>query len=162
MSELILIAAMDSAGGIGLNGKMPWHIPGELAFFKRTTEGYPIIMGRKTFESIGGKPLPGRRNLVVSSAGCFAPTGVETFESPLHALYEVKNEKAFVIGGARIYEALLPVADTLILTRIAKFYGCDTFFPAFDPFKWDYAGQEDNTPGSLPITYTATYRRIAA
>jgi len=133
--QLIAIAAMASNRVIGRDGTLPWHLPEDLKFFKKTTAGHPVLMGRKTFESIVaalGKPLPNRRNIVLSST--LAPQeGIEVIPhlaslSQLSAL----TSPVYLIGGAQLYEALLPVCDELLLTWIDQPYEGDAFFPAFE------------------------------
>ncbi len=108
---------------------MPWHLPADLAWFKRTTLGHPVVMGRKTFESIG-RPLPKRVNVVISGDADFAPEGVTVVRSPEQALEVVAdNEEVMVIGGGAIYQAFLPHADRLYLTFIDLDVEGDTRFP---------------------------------
>ena len=133
-----LIAAVDSKNGIGLNGKMPWgHIKEDMEFFRKTTTGFTVIMGRGTFESLGNKPLPDRRNIVISS------TPNLVYYSRYHNLfYEFSLEDAiikllrekeiFIIGGESIYKRAIYYADTIYLTHIDKDYNCDRFFPDMD------------------------------
>jgi dihydrofolate reductase len=129
--RLQIIAALDRHRAIGKDGGLPWHLPEDLAHFKRTTSGHVILMGRRTFVSIG-RPLPKRRNLVISSVEL---DGVETFrtlEAAVTAALET-DPSPFVIGGARIYEAALPLTRTLHLTWVdEEVTGADTFFPDFD------------------------------
>jgi dihydrofolate reductase len=125
------IVAMTRNRVIGLNNKIPWRLPGEQGWFKEVTMGHPVLMGRKTFESIG-KPLPGRRNLVVTRAGNF--DGVELIRNlePFDpAPYETDGKEIFVIGGAEIYLALLGHCDTIYATIVQKEYPGDAFFPEF-------------------------------
>ena len=125
------IVAMTRNRVIGLNNKIPWRLPGEQGWFKEVTMGHPLLMGRKTFESIG-KPLPGRRNLVVTRTGNFA--GVELIrdlEAFDPAPYETDGKEIFVIGGAEIYLALLGRCDTIYATIVQKEYPGDAFFPEF-------------------------------
>lgn len=135
---------------IGLDGKMPWHMPADLAWFKRNTLGKPVIMGRKTWESIG-RSLPQRRNLVVSRDLAFQPEGVECFVSPQEALEAVYGEpEVMVIGGAQLYRHFLPNADRLYLTRIKASLSGDTFFPDYTQYHWretcriDFSADEKN------------------
>lgn len=133
-----LIAAVDSKNGIGLNGKMPWgHIKEDMEFFRKMTTGFTVIMGRCTFESLGNKPLPDRRNIVISS------TPNLVYYSRYHNLfYEFSLEDAiikllrekeiFIIGGESIYKRAIYYADTIYLTHIDKDYNCDRFFPDMD------------------------------
>ena len=130
-----LIAAMNRDRVIGDRGGMPWHLPADLRHFRLCTEGKPIIMGRKTFESIG-RALPKRRNLVLSRSGVSAD-GVECFadlEQAIAACGDV--EELMVIGGGEIYRQALPMADRLYLTRIDNDLPGDTRFPEFDAELW--------------------------
>ena len=127
-ARLTLIVATDRQRGIGINNTLPWRLPEDLAYFKRTTSGHPIIMGRKTFDSIG-RPLPNRRNIVVTRNANGAHEGVETAPSLNAAASTAGDAEAFVIGGAQIYTEALPHADRLIVTEIGKTFDCDTFFP---------------------------------
>lgn len=126
---MIAIAAMSRNRVIGADGKIPWHLSEDLKFFKRTTLGHIILMGRKTYDSLG-KPLPGRENWVVSRAAEIP--GVRVF----HELAEIPapsdGRKLFVIGGAQIYEALLPQCREIYLTLVDREVEGDTFFPAFE------------------------------
>ncbi|ADG70271.1 dihydrofolate reductase [Brachyspira murdochii] len=133
-----LIAAVDSKNGIGLNGVMPWgHIKEDMQFFRSTTTGYPVIMGRVTFESLGCKPLPKRKNIVISSSinnefqydNLFFDT---SFENALSKLLLEKHNQIFIIGGESIYKKALDYADIIYLTHINKNYNCDRFFPEVD------------------------------
>lgn len=135
MSTLTLIVATDSAGGIGIRNTLPWKLPQDLAHFKRVTTGHPILMGRKTFESIG-RPLPNRRNIVISRNADWHHDGVDAVTSLDAALLLADTEEVFVIGGAEIYALALPLADRLIVTEIAQHFDCDAFFPPFDNMTW--------------------------
>ncbi len=152
-TQLNLIVAVANNNVIGLAGKMPWHLPAELAYFKRTTTGHPIIMGRKTFESIG-RPLPARRNIVVTHNHQWRHDGVEVVHSLADALALVgaaDNPAAFVIGGATLYGEALPHADQVYLTAIDADVAGDTFFPALPADAWQETSRErrlkdDNNP----------------
>ncbi len=135
MSILTLIVATDSAGGIGIRNTLPWKLPQDLAHFKRTTTGHPILMGRKTFESIG-RPLPNRRNIVITRNPAWRHGGVDAVTSLDAALQVTDAAEVFVIGGAEIYGLALPLADRLIVTEIAQRFDCDAFFPPIDPTRW--------------------------
>ncbi|MGB9097513.1 type 3 dihydrofolate reductase [Erwinia sp.] len=130
-----LIAAMAADRVIGMDNAMPWHLPADLAWFKRQTLDKPVIMGRRTWESIG-RPLPGRLNIVISSQPGEAEgvTWVTSIDEALQAAGEV--EEVMVIGGGRIYEQLLPRADRLYLTHIDAEVVGDTTFPDFEPEEW--------------------------
>ena len=128
---LIAIVAMSSNRVIGREGKLPWHYPEDLKFFKRTTLGHPILMGRATFDSIG-KPLPGRQNIVLSST-MVPRDGVTVIRSTAELPQVCAGaETVFVIGGARVFEELLPHCDGLYLTAIAKKYEGDVMLPSFE------------------------------
>lgn len=130
-----LIAALAADRVIGMDNAMPWHLPADLAWFKRQTLNKPVIMGRRTWESIG-RPLPGRLNIVISSQAAEAEgaTWVSSIDEALKAAGEV--EEVMVIGGGRIYEQLLPRADRLYLTHIDAEVVGDTTFPDFEPEDW--------------------------
>ena len=123
------IAAMARNRVIGAEGKIPWHLPEDLKFFKRTTLGHVILMGRKTYESLG-RPLPGRENWVVSRTGDFP--GVKVFRDLSEISPPTDGRELFVIGGAQIYEALLPRCEELYLTRVDEDVEGDAYFPAFE------------------------------
>ena len=131
-----LIVARARNGTIGKDNGMPWHLPADLAHFKRTTLGCPVIMGRRTWDSIG-RALPGRRNIVVSRTPGFHAPGAEVVASLADAWRAVAGaEEAFVIGGAQLYEEALAVADRIYLTDIAGDVAGDTFFPPLPPGAW--------------------------
>lgn len=133
---LSLIVALDLKNGIGKDNKLLWHLPADLRYFKRTTSGHTVIMGRKTYESIG-RALPERRNLVVSRQEDFVAPGCEVFNDLFDAIRACKNEsEVFVIGGADIYRQALQVADCLYLTRVRAEFSADTFFPELKPGQW--------------------------
>jgi dihydrofolate reductase len=130
--ELALIVAHDPNLLIGKKGGLPWRIPEDLAYFKRVTMGCPIIMGRIVFEEIGEKPLPGRRNIVLSRTKTWVTKDVESYRSLDEALEAVKTEeKVFIIGGRALYEKGLEIADTLYITLIDSEYEGDTWFPEY-------------------------------
>lgn len=139
-----MIAAMAHDRVIGLDNQMPWHLPADLAHFKRVTLGKPVLMGRKTFESIG-RPLPGRRNLVISRNPDYRADGVEVIDSVDAALALLAGSdvaELMVIGGGHLYGQLLPWADRLYLTRIDLAVEGDTRFPAFDENDWSCIERE--------------------
>ncbi|WP_429038953.1 type 3 dihydrofolate reductase [Aeromonas veronii] len=136
--KISMIAAMAHDRVIGKDNQMPWHMPADLAHFKRVTLGKPVLMGRKTFESIG-RPLPGRRNLVISRNPDYQAEGVEVIDSVGAALALLAGSdvaELMVIGGGHLYGQLLPRADRLYLTRIDLAVEGDTRFPAFDDGQW--------------------------
>lgn len=143
-----MIAAMAHDRVIGLDNQMPWHLPADLAHFKRVTLGKPVLMGRKTFESIG-RPLPGRRNLVISRNPDYRADGVEVIDSVDAALALLAGNdvaELMVIGGGHLYGQLLPRADRLYLTRIDLAVEGDTRFPAFDEGDWSCIKRESHQP----------------
>lgn len=135
---LSLIVAMANQRVIGLDGNMPWHMPADLAWFKRNTLHKPIIMGRKTWDSIG-RPLPKRRNIVISRDQDFCPSGAEVVSSPQAALALAQSDdsqEVMVVGGAQIYQYFLPNADRLYLTLIQADMNGDTLFPDYKQYSW--------------------------
>ena len=168
--RLSLIAAVGENGVIGDGTSMPWHLPSDFAFFKATTMGKPVVMGRKTFESIG-RPLPGRLNIVISRQAGYAPAGVEVADSLEAALAMARaasvaagQDELFVIGGGQIYRAAMPLADRLYITHVALRPEGQTQFPAIDPGDWRVvdtpahgAGPRDDAPFVIRI-----YERVAA
>lgn len=142
--KISLIVAMSSNRAIGLANQMPWHLSADLKRFKQLTMGNPILMGRKTFESIA-RPLPGRTNIVVSRNPAYRPEGcivVGTVETAINHACQLADE-VFVIGGSTLYEATLPIADTLYITQINRDFNGDTFFPDFDWNRWSEIARED-------------------
>jgi len=136
MSDIVLVAAVAENGIIGREGAMPWHLPADLAHFKRVTWGHPIIMGRRTFEAIG-RPLPGRRNIVVTRSPGFSAPGIETAAGLEQALELVDDaSQVLVIGGAELYRSALPLAERIYLTRVHARPEGDTRFPALDSSEW--------------------------
>ena len=161
MAHLTIVVGIDANGGIGIDNKLPWRLPEDMAHFKRTTTGHPIIMGRKTFDSIG-KPLPNRRNIVITRNTDWRAEGVEAVHSLDAAEALVATEEAFVIGGAQIYEEALQKADRLIVTEIAKQFDCDAFFPAIDPARWKEASRETCHSNGSGLDYAiVVYERIS-
>ena len=143
MTRLSLIVAMDENRLIGSDNQLPWHLPADLAFSKRTTMGKPVLMGRKTFQSIG-KPLPGRRNIVITRDAAFAAEGCEIAGSIDAALALcADHEEVMLIGGASLYEQTLERADTLYITRIRHAFEGDTWFPEFDESGWKIADLQE-------------------
>lgn len=127
--KLIIIAAVNLNRVIGVNGKLPWHIPEDLKRFKNLTSGHTVLMGRKTWESLG-KALSNRRNVVISRSKI---SDVESYQTIETALDELKNEeKVFVIGGGEIYSQLLKKADEIFLTIVENKISGDTFFPEYE------------------------------
>ena len=141
--KLLLIVAKASNNAIGLKGRMPWHLSADLKRFKQITMGSPVLMGRKTFEAIG-KALPGRENIVISRSAEYEAPECRVFPDIEAALrYLADRDEVFVIGGATLYQALLPVADYLYLTEIERSFTGDTFFPEFDWRQWQELSREE-------------------
>ena len=133
-----IIAAIAENNVIGNNNKLIWHISEDLKRFKKLTTGHPVVMGRKTYESLPFKPLPKRKNIVISSQKNVKFDGAVIVNSVNAALEECKNEKEiFICGGAEIYKLFLPLADKLYLTRVHKSFEGDTFFPKIDFSEWE-------------------------
>ena len=159
--EIILIAAMASNRVIGKGNDIPWHIPGEQLRFKKITWGHTLIMGRKTYESIG-RPLPGRRNIVVTRNETYDAPGCEVANSFDSALSLCEGEaKVFIIGGAQLYGLSLARASSLILTVLERKVDGDTFFPEFTENDYSIVKSESVTE---PERYTVLWyvkKRVA-
>ena len=154
--KIVLIAAFAQNRVVGINNSLPWHLPEDLKYFKRTTTGKAIIMGRKTYDSIG-RPLPNRTNIVISRNSELKIEGVKVVDSLQAAIDLAKEvnfingvEEVMVIGGASIYEEALPKADRLYLTHVHAEVKGDAYFPEVDFSQWqeisrdDYAASESN------------------
>lgn len=141
MSQLTIVVATDNKNGIGINNQLPWHLPEDLAHFKRTTTGHPIIMGRKTFDSIG-RPLPNRQNIVISRNELWQHEGVEKASSIEDALKLIGEKESFLIGGAQIYQQAILLAHRLIVTEIQAEYACDAFFPRINEKIWSESSRD--------------------
>jgi len=163
MTTLTLIVARARNGVIGRDNQLPWRLPEDLAFFKRTTMGAPIIMGRKTHESIG-RPLPGRRNIVISRDGTRRYEGCDVVTSLQAALALEPAKEAFLIGGAQLYRDAIARADKMIVTEIDADFDGDARFPAPDPELWREVSREPHraaAPNDFAFAFV-TYERIAA
>jgi len=161
MSQLTLIVALDAQRGIGIDNKLPWHLPEDLAHFKRQTTGHAIIMGRKTFDSIG-RALPNRRNIVVTRNPAWRHDGVEAAGSLDAAIALAGEAPAFIIGGAQIFEAALPLAQRLVVTEIAHTFACDTFFPPLPAGAWLETARESHHSDASGYDYAfITYEKAA-
>jgi dihydrofolate reductase len=140
--RVYLVAAVASNGIIGANGQLPWRLPEDLKHFKRLTMGHPIVMGRKTWESLKG-PLPGRDNIVVSSRPGYEAPGAAVASSLEAALALCFGEPVvFVIGGARLFAESLPIAAGLVMTEIHRDFAGDTCFPDYDRSRWKETQRE--------------------
>jgi dihydrofolate reductase len=147
--RLALIWAMSQNRVIGRNNALPWYLPEDLKYFKRVTMGKPVIMGRKTWDSIG-RPLPGRTNIVITRDRAFTAEGVKVVHSLDEAIRMAENiclinggDEAVVMGGAEIYALALPKADRLYMTQVHADVHGDAFFPEFDLESWEELGRED-------------------
>ena len=147
--KLAIVAAVAENGVVGNDGGMPWHYPEDLAHFKNLTTGHPVILGRRTFESIVdrlGEPLPDRLNVVLSTQDLDLPAGAVQAESTDEAVEiaaETESSVAYVVGGASVYEALLPETDRLHLTEIPESPAGDTHFPDWDRSNWELLDREE-------------------
>jgi len=147
--KLAIIVAQAANRVIGIENNLPWHLPEDLKYFKQVTMGKPIIMGRKTYESIG-RPLPGRTNIVITRNADFSAEGVRVVSS-LDAARELAesiceiegHQEVMVIGGSQIYGQTLPVADRLYLTQVHADVEGDAWFPEFNVDQWQEMGRED-------------------
>ncbi|HEY0897390.1 MAG TPA: dihydrofolate reductase [Sphingobacteriaceae bacterium] len=149
------IVVADAQGGIGRNNQLLVHFPADLKHFKKLTTGHPVLMGRKTYESMG-KALPNRRNIVITRQA-----GLEFPDAEVaHSLEDAVNlcrseEEIFVIGGAEIFRMSFPMSDRIYLTRIRQAFEADTFLPEIDPGKWTVTEQEDHQPDEKnPFAYS--------
>ncbi len=150
-----LIAAVADNGVIGIDNRLPWHLPGDLQWFKRQTLGKPIVMGRRTFQSIG-RPLPGRENIVVSRDPDFRATGCQVVGSLDEALEAASGApEVMIIGGAELYRQTLPRAQRLYLTRVHANVEGDARFPEVDSSQWREVAREDHgADGRNPYDYS--------
>lgn len=159
--EIIIIAAMAANGVIGRDNTIPWHIPEELQWFKATTMGHTLIMGRKTHESIG-RSLPGRATVVISRNPAATFSGCTAVQSLEQALQQCAGrDKVFIAGGAEIYARALPIADTIILTILDQAVAGDTFFPPIPPEVFIETGRE-SISGPSSFTRLTLRRKSAA
>lgn len=157
---IYLIAAVDRGGHIGWKGKIPWDLPSDRKHFRELTMGHVVVMGRKTFQSIG-RPLEGRTNVVLTRNRNFSPEGCITLHSPEEVLERFKGEEVFVIGGGEVFRAFIPVAERIYLTRIDHDFKGDTTFPLIDPSLWkEKERKEGKVDGENPYPHTfITYIR---
>ncbi|MBU9712994.1 dihydrofolate reductase [Evansella tamaricis] len=147
---IFMIAAVGEGMVIGKDGDMPWHLPNDLKYFKRTTSGHPVLMGKRTFESIG-KALPNRRNIILTRDKSFSAEDIEVVNSldEVKELLELNNsrtdgkkEQFFVIGGATLYNQLIGIADRLYITKIHAHFEGDTYFPEINEEEWKVVSSE--------------------
>ncbi|PJE79157.1 Dihydrofolate reductase type 3 [invertebrate metagenome] len=165
--KLAIIAAVAENNAIGINNKLPWYLPGDLRYFKAVTMGKPVIMGRKTFESLR-KPLPGRTNIVITHNKAFTREGIQIVYSLPDAISLAEdialingNDEIIVMGGAEIYRQALPETRRLYLTRVNQSFKGDTFFPDIDDQQWEEVAKEDHEAddGQLNYSYVVLDRR---
>ena len=163
--EIVLVVAVADNGVIGRDGAMPWHLPADLKHFKRLTTGKPVIMGRKTFESIG-KPLPGRHNIVLTRDSGWTADGVTVVPNLAEAIAaagldpRARAGEIMIVGGAQIYAEAMPIASRIERTRIHISPDGDTRFPALDPDQWrETARVENPAEGEAPAHDFLTYVR---
>ncbi|MCY0965184.1 dihydrofolate reductase [Parathalassolituus penaei] len=167
--KLALIVALARNHSIGLNNQLPWHLPEDLRYFRAVTMGKPVVMGRKTHESIG-RPLPGRPNIVISRQSGYQSDGVAVVESLEPAIQlaarlalQAEAGEAIIMGGADIYRQVLPLVDRMYLTEVHADFDGDAFFPQFDRSEWeevqrvDHAGSGDNP---VPYSFVILDRRV--
>lgn len=144
--NISIIVAVAKNGGIGYNNKLLWHLPNDLKFFKQTTWAMPVVMGRKTFESLGNKPLNGRLNIVITSQKNYEATGavvVNNLEDAIFVATEHNYKELFIIGGGEIYKQALPKADKIYVTHVNTAPEADTFFE-LDASKWQLVFKDDH------------------
>jgi dihydrofolate reductase len=158
--SLSLIVAMAEDRVIGIDNRLPWRLPSDLQRFKRLTMGHHMVMGRRTWDSIG-RALPGRTSVVVTRRADFrAPAGVVVAHSLEEALAACAgDDEPFVIGGAELYGHALPIARRIHLTVIERHFAGDTFFPALDPDSWTLAASEPHPEDELPHRFELWQRR---
>jgi dihydrofolate reductase len=143
-----LIVAASANDAIGKDNKLLWHLPNDMKFFKNTTWGMPVIMGRKTYDALAGEPLPGRFNFVITRQQNWQPgngkaTVTPTLAAALKAAEATDCKEAFVIGGGQIYAEAMPIADKIYMTRVHAHLEGDTYFPAIDEKDWRLADNRD-------------------
>lgn len=164
--RISIISAIAIGSGIGKDNKLLCHLPADLKRFKQLTEGHAVIMGRKTFESLPNGPLPKRINIVLTSKPVKVFNGVDVMEyyetDSLESALDLCIGDAFIIGGAKVYEEALKIADTMYITWICKHFDADTFFPKIDHSKWKVVSHEYNESDEKnPYPYSfIKYERI--
>jgi dihydrofolate reductase len=142
----LLVAASEN-NAIGKNNQLLWHLPRDMKFFKNITWAMPVVMGRKTFESMGGKPLTGRKNIIITRQKNWKSDGVlvvNSLDAVIDLVRELDYQELFIIGGGEIYKQAFDRADKIYLTRIHATIDGDTFFPVIDESKWTLKNNTDN------------------
>ncbi len=164
MAVILIAACAGKRQVIGHQGRLPWHFPSDLKFFKQTTLDHAVIMGRKTYDAIiaqFGRPLPRRRNLVVSRDPTYRPAAAQVFPDIATALAVVPpGEDVYVAGGEQIFTQTLPLADAVLLTHIEQEFDGDTFFPPLDPAVWRCAKETQMTENDVTLRF-CRYERIS-
>ncbi|MFS1512768.1 dihydrofolate reductase [Chengkuizengella sp. SCS-71B] len=158
--NLSIIFAMDQNRLIGKDNQLPWRLPADLAFFKKTTLQHPVLMGRKTYESIG-RPLPNRKNIILTQNKNYEAEGCIVVNTIEDALNECNDEENFVIGGSEIYKLLLPYVNKLYVTHIEHVFNGDSYFPEIDEKIWEQTNKvkgikDEKNPYDY---YFITYKR---
>lgn len=139
MTISLLVAASEN-NGIGIQNQLPWHLPADMKYFKNTTWGMPIIMGRKTFESMGNRALPGRINIIITRQEDYTAAGIlvaNSFDDAIQIAAQTDCREVFVIGGGEIFETAMASAQKLYITRVHSTITADVFFPEIDERHWD-------------------------
>jgi dihydrofolate reductase len=161
MSKIALIAALDENGLIGNQNALPWpRLRADMRHFRETTLNHPVVMGRKTFESLGSKPLPSRTNIILTRDTSFSAPNCEI----VHSVEEVltrPEEKIFIIGGREVYQLFLPHANQLYLTYISGQFTGDTYFPEFNKQEWELSSEKEipaDTETPYPLRFTVWER----
>jgi dihydrofolate reductase len=158
-----IIAAVAKNRAIGFKNQIPWHLQTDLQRFKKLTAGHPVIMGQKTFVSLGSKPLPNRRNIILSSHSDFSAPNCVVVQNLSSAMQQCNHEtEIFIIGGGRVYQAALPFADKMYLTWVDASPKADVFFPEFNPEDWNIISRQEfpaDDQNDYPSTYTVYERK---
>lgn len=166
--KLALIAAVARNGVIGQGGVLPWHLPEDLAYFRRVTQGHPVVMGRRTWESLPARfrPLPGRRNIVLTRQPGWASDGAETAANwPAAQALLAGQERAFVIGGAEVFRELMPAADELWLTEVQADVVGDTLFPPWPRAEFEEVSRDTvhaAPPADVGLAFVRYVRRTSS
>lgn len=161
--KLTTIAAVADNGVIGKDNDLIWHLPDDLKHFKQLTKGHTIVMGRKTWESIGAKPLPKRRHIIITRNAEYTAIGAEVVTSVEAALALIENdEQPFIVGGAEIYKLAMPFVKRLELTYVHNVFEGDTYFPEFDKNEWEVTSEvrhEADEKHQWPFTFVQLNRK---
>lgn len=157
--RISMVVARARNGVIGANNALPWHLPGDLKYFKRVTMGHPIVMGRKTYDSIG-RLLPGRKNVIVTRQKDYCVPGAAVVHSADEALRAAADaSEVFVIGGAQLFTAFMDRTDRLYVTEIERDYPGDVYFPGIDPAIWIELSRESHEERGLRYHFVVYERR---